>query len=695
MHVFITSREKNIIELIIKTSGKHTALSIASFLKVSARTVHRDLKTIESLLKQFNLQLVRTPDEGLIISGKDEQIFKLIQELMKVQPTDQSPKERKLLLVIKLLEEASFKLQTLAKDLGVSITTLTSYLDELADWLEHYSVTLVRRRGVGLEVVSTEINKRKALANYFLVYFGEELIEQLFLLQNNKLKQEKVLYYFNAAYLAEVDRIVNLKINKGQSRLADSDYMGLIIHTCIMLQRSEKGFQLEESVLIKEASNEYQLIESLCKELEEQFSLSINTNDITFLAVVLRASKLQVANAVDYDSIVLGRMIKRVIQDVSIQLHIDLTNDFSLFQGLLAHMEPSIFRIQQQLEAFNPLTEEIKKKYPLLFMAVRNSMEKEFNELSFSDDEIAYVVLHFGSSLVVREENVVIKALVVCPTGIGTSKMLASRIKKEFIEIDSVDVKSIKEIHETNIEKYDLIISTVRLPFLACEYILVNPLLSDEDIHAIRTFLQKNVEELTQKNRYTAKSSITATSSANDRPPFQQVMKEIKEVYTSIDSIFDNLRIYREGSTLDHEQIIARMVAAAGREGLVKNTQSIIQKLKEREEKGGLGIPETSMALFHCRHEGIGQLLFQISHLQNPCQVKGMDGKMMETRNLLLMLAPEKLTIREQEILSLISTSLIEDKEAMMIFSSSNEEMIRKKLEDTFYEYLQNNLIKE
>lgn len=695
MHVFITSREKTIIELIIKTSEKHTALSIASFLKVSARTVHRDLKAIESLLKQFNLQLVRTQDEGLIISGKDEQIFKLIQELMKVQPTDQSPKERKLLLVIKLLEEASFKLQTLAKDLGVSITTLTSYLDELTDWLEHYSITLVRRRGVGLEVVSTEINKRKALANYFLVYFGEELIEQLFLLENNQSKQEKALYYFNTAYLAEVDRIVNLKINKGHSRLADSDYMGLMIHICIMLQRSEKGFQLEEAMLINEASNEYKLIKSVCQELEAQFSLSINPNDITFLAVVLRASKFQVANAVDYDSLVLGRIIKRVIQDVSTQLHIDLTNDFSLFQGLLAHMEPSIFRIQQHLEAFNPLTEEIKKKYPLLFMAVRNSMEKEFKELSFSDDEIAYVVLHFGSALVVREENVVIKALVVCPTGIGTSKMLASRIKKEFIEIDSVDVKSIKEIHETNTERYDLIISTVRLPFLACEYILVNPLLSDEDINSIRTFLQKNVEELTQKNRYSAKSNITATSIPASRPPFQQIMKEIKEVYTSIDSIFDNLRIYRESSEIDHERIIARMVAAAEREALVSNKEAIVQKLKEREEKGGLGIPETSMALFHCRHEGVGKLLFQISHLHYPCQVKGMDGKMMEVRNLLLMLAPENLTIREQEILSLISTNLIEDKEAMMIFSSSNEEMIRKKLEDTFYEYLQNNLIKE
>jgi mannitol operon transcriptional antiterminator len=62
---------------------------------------------------------------------------------------------------------------------------------------------------------------------------------------------------------------------------------------------------------------------------------------------------------------------------------------------------------------------------------------------------------------------------------------------------------------------------------------------------------------------------------------------------------------------------------------------------------------------------------------------------------MLFMLAPENLSTRQQEILSLISTTLIEDKEAMMIFSSSNENIIRQKLEETFYEYLQNNLIKE
>jgi mannitol operon transcriptional antiterminator len=101
------------------------------------------------------------------------------------------------------------------------------------------------------------------------------------------------------------------------------------------------------------------------------------------------------------------------------------------------------------------------------------------------------------------------------------------------------------------------------------------------------------------------------------------------------------------------------------------------------------------MALFHCREHHVNELIFQVSHLEQPCTVKGMDGTNMQARNLLLMLAPEELSEAQQEILSLISTSLIEDHEAMMIFSSSNEEIIRKKLEDTFHEYLRNNLIKE
>ncbi|MDA6082903.1 hypothetical protein OSJ97_25530, partial [Escherichia coli] len=81
---------------------------------------------------------------------------------------------------------------------------------------------------------------------------------------------------------------------------------------------------------------------------------------------------------------------------------------------------------------------------------------------------------------------------------IGTSKMLKSRLKKEAAEIDVIEIKSMKEISEgADLKEYDLILSTVRLPFINAEYILVNPLLSDENILTIKNYLQNNIESLT------------------------------------------------------------------------------------------------------------------------------------------------------------------------------------------------------
>lgn len=695
--MFITSREKAIIELIIKTSGKHTAFSIAASLSVSVRTIQRDLKSVEKILEHFDLHLQRDTNEGLIIEGRNDQIFRLIQHLTGSHPVDQTPKERKLLLLLVLLEEAeSFKIQALASDLGVSITTLSVYLDELTEWLQPFHIRLSRKRGVGVELKGSEEAKRRALAQCFLMDFNEEMIESLFLLEEGKYRQEKVLHYFLPHYMRAIDRLVNETMNNRYSRLADSDYIGLIVHIGITMQRTEAGFYLEENSLLSEETDEHRQVTAICAQLEEFFSVLFTKEDIEYLITILKGSKLQEAAAVPYDSVVLSQMIKRVIQDVSSQLHVDLTHDFSLFQGLLAHMEPALFRLKQQMGLFNPLTEEIKRKYPVLFLAVKNSVEKEFEEIEpFPDDEIAFIVLHFGSALVMQEENIALKALVVCPTGIGASRMLASRIKKEIIEIDSVEIKSLKEIGQQNVHTFDIIISTVRLPLIHTEYVLVNPLLSTEDITAIKGFLQKNVEKLTKNKKYKKSLPKEAASPVKAERPLTELLKELKDTQQSIEALIRHFRVHHIAQVQDYNQTIKEMLEKAEQDKLLSNASIVLQALKNRERKGGLGIPDTGMGLFHCRSEHVHELVFQIAHLHHPCLIKGMDGNEMYMKSLLLMLAPEELSAKEQEIISLLSTSLIESNEAIMIFSSSNEEVIRTKMESIFLDYLHTNLIKE
>ena len=688
--MFITSREKSIIELIVKTSGKHTVYSLSSFLNVSGRTVQRNLKSIESILKEYNLELKRTANEGLFIDGKNEHIYRLIQNLAEVSPTDETPEERKLNLLIILLHEGpSFKKQVLANQLGISVTTLTSYLDELADWLQKYGIILTRKRGVGVEIEADEADKRHALASFFLVYFYEDIIETLYGLQTGNQPDDQVLGYFNPDYLIAADQVASHYLALEQTTLTDSDYIGLVVYTCLSFQRTEAGYRLlSYDSLGDHEANEYKLMDSICTELKERLSVQIFSSDVQFLTVILKGSKVQDPDAVYYDSILLGHLIKNVIRDVSEDLHVDLSDDFSLFQGLLAHMGPSIFRLQQELDLFNPLTDEIKKKYPVLFLAVKKSLEKEFKDISFPDDEVAFIVLHFGSAMLMNEEKVHIQAVVVCPTGIGTSKMLASRIQRELTMINKVEILSIKDFQTANLDDYDIVISTVRLPFTEVEYILVSPLLSEKDIGFIQSYLQSNVEKLTRKKylKPTQKQSGTEV---------RVLLQEIKDVHSSMEAILTNFKVHRKHSSGNHFKILTEVVEEAERDDLLQHTKEVVHKLMEREEKGGLGIPNTNMGLFHCRDDNVKKLIFQVAHLDEPCKIKGMDGAEMEMKSLLLMLAPEELSRREQEILSLISTSLIEDHRSMMIYSSTNEAVILKKLEEIFLDYLQTNLIKE
>ncbi|MCM3404449.1 BglG family transcription antiterminator [Cytobacillus oceanisediminis] len=689
--MYITSREKAIIELIIKTSGKHTALSIASSLNVSARTIQRDLKAVEKIVSEFELKLTRNINQGLAIEGKNEQIFRLIQHLTSSEPIDQPPQEKKLRLLIAILEEDLYKTQVLASYLGISTATLSAYLDELAEWLSVFQVQLTRKRGVGVELHGSEANKRRALAHFFLQYFHEELIEKLFLLEKGKLGEERFLHYFEPDNFFQVNSIVQTVFSGAPARFADSGYLEVVLHVSISLQRTLKQLFVDQNDTLpeKEVIVEYGLMQQITSKLEQKFDCSFSEGDILYLARILKGTKLSGAEAFPYDSILLAQMIKNVVKSVSEQLHVDLTRDFSLFQGLLAHMEPSIFRMKQNMESYNPLKEEIMRKYPVLFMAVKKSLEEEFTDIDqFSDDEIAFIVLHFGSALVMQEENLSIKALVICPTGIGTSKMLKSRLKKEAAEIDVIEIKSMKEISEgADLKEYDLILSTVRLPFINAEYILVNPLLSDENILTLKNYLQNNIESLTKGKEYQPEEGFKQAEQRN--LSLSAMLEEVRDIQESIESLVHNFRFYRMDGGESQEQILKKMLGNAEGDNLLTNAEDVLQSLREREQKGGLGIPETNMALFHARSKNVHKLIFQIAHLPEPCMVKGMDGRDVILKNLLLMLAPFELSRREQEILSLISTNIIETEEAILIFSSANEDMIYKKLESIFTEYLQ------
>lgn len=685
--MYITSREKDIIELIIKSAGRYTTYSIAKLLHVSTRTVQRDLNSVEKILAKHELELTRNADKGLSIVGANQQIFRLVQKLAGTKTVDQTPEERKLLLFIALLTDDYCKTQVLANQLGVSITTLSTYLDELNDWLHPFRLRINRRRGIGVELVGSEINKRRALARYYLDFFYELILEELFTLGKTIETKPKILHFFQTTYFISIDKIVHQVLYEQKLELADHDFIGVMIHICIAMQRTEMGHSLQaDDQKVEEIGNESAIINDICKRLESEHPITLSQADQSALAIILKGSKLQATGDLSYERADLNRLVTHLIQFVSTELHVDLTRDFSLHQGLLAHLEPSLFRLKQNMGLFNPLKDEIKQKYPVLFLAVKHFFETECTEIEdFPEDELAFIVLHFGSALVIWEEQFRLHALLICPSGIGTSKMLASRIKKEFIEIATVDTLSLKEVQQAELSQYDLILSTVRLPFIDLQYLFVSPLLYEEDIERIKVFLEQNVKKFTRNREYKQRSS---TSKYDKRNNLTEVLTEMKHVYEGVNQLQTNFKVFHS-STTSYKDVLKQMVKQAEKDGILYTADQVLDALYEREKKGGLGIPGTELSLFHCRHEHIQQLLFQITYLETPVQIKGMDGKGMSVRSILLLLAPENVHQKQLELISLISASLIDSPESIYAYSTGNEHVIKERLETLMLDFIQ------
>lgn len=93
------------------------------------------------------------------------------------------------------------------------------------------------------------------------------------------------------------------------------------------------------------------------------------------------------------------------------------------------------------------------------------------------------------------------------------------------------------------------------------------------------------------------------------------------------------------------------------------------------------------MALFHARSPGVIQLSFTIYSLENPILTTGMDGSTMEAKSLLLMLSSEEPDEKALEVLSHLSSLMIESEENTAVFQSGDKNQILSFLSSEFEKF--------
>lgn len=693
--MYMTAREQKLMKHLLSQSRYVTVNEMAEAMQVSTRTIHRELKSIKPIMQRYNLTLDKQPGKGLKMVGSMEGKQKLLTDLSQEQH-EYSADERKLLILCSLLEsQEPIKLYTLAKDLQVTNATVSYDLDELEEWISPFGLTLIRKRGFGIQLMGPEDAKRKIVGNLIV----NRLDIQMFLeavelnIKGKTDASEKMFGVVSKGELLKMERVLFRLKEKTAYPLSDSSYIALVVHLTFAMERIQLGetisMEAEELHALKN-TKEYSSALEIAGELEKAFGVTIPEAEVGYITIHLRSAnrKYETEYKAQEIELEIALQTKRLIAFISEKIRMDLTENRSLYEGLIAHLEPAMNRIKEGMGIYNPMKEQIKRDYFLLYMAIEEGMEKSFPDMTFSDDEIAYLVLHFGSALEIKKEEAKIKALIVCSSGIGSSKMLASRLKKELPEIQSFDMSSLIELKDRDIRAYDMIVSTVPIPYENIDYIVVSPLLNEEDANQVKQHIKRKIPLILEKKRRLDNSRCKET----DIPDTLKTAEKMGRYLDSIQHVLKNFTVNNIDMKPDDEPLPHQMFRLLEAEGLIHDAKKAAVCLLEREKQGGLGIPETGMALYHLKNDEIVLPFFKIYDLSKPYEVNGMDGKPLSMSRVLVMMAPADLPAEGTEILSAISSAIIESKASMKAFQNEGEQALYQRLNMLFHAWMKENL---
>ncbi|TDQ37747.1 BglG family transcription antiterminator [Aureibacillus halotolerans] len=681
--LYLSGRERRILDLLLNAREELTVKELASELDVSVRTIHRDFPQLNDVLKKHQLTLQKRSGAGLQIHGDEQAKQALANTLQLATKTDFLPEERQAMLMAALLQASEpVKLFSLADDMHVTMATISHDLDKIQTTLESHALLLVRKRGYGVKIEGEEGAKRAALSQLIssnvdaydvFTTFKEKLSSSPSL----SLVSQRLLGLVGEDTLWKIDAHVRKMSDGLPYELADMSRIGLVIHLALAIERLKQGGRIQfdplELTQLK-GTREFRVAKAMIAGLETVFSIPIPEDEIGYITMHLLGAKLK-ANEPDVLSN-LAYQAKEFLRLVGEAIGEQLTDRHRLLNDLMTHLKPTIYRLRQGMQIQNPLLEDIRTTYPELFDITAECAREVFPEVSFPDDEVGFLLLHIAADVLKRQAKRTLHTLVICSSGIGTAKLLATRLQQEVPEITQIDNRSLFDLDKLNLDQYDLIVSTVPLKGMSHDYILASPILSKADIHNIKKAVIR--VSLVHKEGEMLKSF--GPTEEHSTEAIVQQLTTMHQYSTAALMIIKGFRIQQLTKQDTLASQLAFICQQLEEDDTLRDSPGVVEKLLHRQRLGGLGIPKTSLALFHTRSPSVLQPSFTMYRLSHAIDVPGMDQVDMKASTILMLLAPEQLDQETLTLLSTISSLLIQDEESTTLFEEGNEQELRQRI---------------
>ena len=491
----MTNRMLDILKILLDNNGKSSYKNLSETVFINERTIRYDIEKINQLLSENNFIEIEKRGKGELFYPNLTMLTNVISFFQKNLSTDEIKDE---IILFKTLFQEKLNLNNLCDELDVSRTTIKNIIRMIREELEKYDLKLETEIQKGLILVGEENNIRTAQLKFLNKYFNyfssnnseyiKNLLDQIFL---QEFKEKSKSFIDNL--MKEKDVLI-----------ADEPYLTFQNYICIMIWRLKNNktlTKIENENFFKRTS-EYLQIKNNIDLLEESFNIFISDIEILRLTdLYLGCHNYCNENNFYNFWIEIDVLAKKIIENFSINMEIDLTKDKDLLYGIINHLKPTIHRLKNKISLENSILDEFLKNYKPIFEATKKSVYplEEFIGIQITADEIAFLGTHFKSAI---DKNFSLekKVLIVCGFGYGTSKLLAQQLKNAY-SVFVKDIIPIYKLEEYDLDEIDLIITTLQLEnSYSKPLVQVNTILSSID----KINLEKaGLQEQQKKVRFT------------------------------------------------------------------------------------------------------------------------------------------------------------------------------------------------
>ena len=641
----IEQRTFQIAKILLENDEIKTIADIAEKLNVSTKTISRQLPKVEEFFKKYSLQLEKKTGAGLFVVGSAVKKFALLEQGKKsLYRKEFSPKERSSVIISTLLSNNEpIKLFALSSMLNVTDSTISNDLDKLELWFNEQGLKLLRKPGLGVSLLGDERDFRRAIVRYIYDHINENDLLKLLQDTLNFDDDEKFArvskFWFeliDKGTWNKIDKIIHEIESAIGYQFSDNAFIALIVHISLTVQRIKNNETIDidqKTFSMLKDRREFKIASNVAEKLSVIFEIEVPTNEIAYITMHLlgarsRYSSENLASVSMMDDFRLVQIARSIMKAAANETGRNINKNQNLLAGLVNHLAPSISRLKMNMDIRNPLLNEMKSHYPELIELTKKcvfDLEKYLDQ-KLPEAEIAYIAMHLGAALSDSELflNSIHRVVIACPTGMGTSRLLASRIKAQFQNIKIVDQIPILTINQNYIAEkdFEFVISTVPIDNPPCKVVVVSAALTREDKLKIENELAKQNEKF-----------LSSATVIDPKLSFQESLTLMNEYSQAILDLLNHC--YFERATVKNINEACLIAGKITSNNDQMKAEKISDALMKREDKGSTLFSGHHMVLLHCKTNFVDTLAIGILQLGEGFNYS---GEIVKTA--IIMLAP-------------------------------------------------------